>query len=140
MKYLKQFTIILVISFASEVLHALLPFPVPASIYGIVILFLLLETGLLPLSAVKETGKFLVEIMPVMFIPAAVGILDSMDLVGPSWISYLLVTFLSTVIVMSVSGLVTQAVIRGKKNSFEAEADAPDSGRKEGKKGGAENA
>ena len=112
MKYLAQFLRILVIAFVSEVLHALLPLPIPASIYGILILFGLLQSGLLPLSAVKETGKFLVEIMPVMFIPAAVGLMTSWDMIAPSLLSYLIVMAASTIIVMAVSGLVTQAVIR----------------------------
>ena len=77
MKYLKQFLIILVISFIGEVLKALLPLPVPASIYGMVILFVCLVTGVIRLDAVKETGRFLIEIMPVMFIPAGVGLMSS---------------------------------------------------------------
>ena len=76
MKYLKQFLIILVISFIGEVLKALLPLPVPASIYGMVILFVCLVTGVIRLDAVKETGRFLIEIMPVMFIPAGVGLMS----------------------------------------------------------------
>jgi Putative effector of murein hydrolase LrgA len=109
MKYLKQFLIILAISFIGEVLHELLPLPVPASIYGILILFFLLKTKLIPLSSVRDTARFLVEIMLVMFIPAAVGI------IAPSWLKYLIMTVGSTVIVMAVSGLVTQAVLRRGK-------------------------
>ncbi len=70
MKYLRQLLLILSISFAGEVLKYFLPFPIPASIYGMVILFIGLLTGRIRLEAVKETGKFLIEIMPVMFIPA----------------------------------------------------------------------
>lgn len=112
MKYLKQFLIILVISFVGEVLHELLPLPIPASIYGIILLFFLLKTKLLPLSAVKETAKLLIEIMPVMFIPAAVGIMDSWGIIAPSWLVYLTMTVISTIVVMAASGLATQAVLR----------------------------
>ncbi len=83
MKYLKQFLIILVISFIGEVLKALLPLPVPASIYGMVILFVCLVTGVIRLDAVKETGRFLIEIMPVMFIPAGVGLMSSWGVLRP---------------------------------------------------------
>ena len=112
MKYLKQFLIILSISFLGEVLHMLLPLPIPASIYGILILFVLLETRLLPLRLVKEAGDFLIEIMPVMFLPAAVGIMDSWEMIEPSLLAYLTVTIVSTVLVMAASGLVTQAALR----------------------------
>ncbi|MGN1122067.1 MAG: CidA/LrgA family protein [Eubacteriales bacterium] len=78
MKYLKQFGIILAVSFVGELFNRLLPLPVPASIYGIVLLFLLLVTGVLPLGAVREAGSFLIAIMPVMFIPAAVGLIEQL--------------------------------------------------------------
>ena len=70
MKYLRQFMMILLVSFLGELLKYAIPLPVPASIYGLVILFILLETGALKLDAVKDTAIFLIEIMPLMFIPA----------------------------------------------------------------------
>ncbi|MCI7181105.1 MAG: CidA/LrgA family protein [Schaedlerella sp.] len=115
MKYLQQFSIILIISFVGEILHHIIPFPIPASIYGIVILFLLLEFNILPLSSVKDAGKFLIEIMPVMFIPAAVELMDVWDVIRPSFLPYIIITLASTVIVMAVSGKVTEFIVRKKK-------------------------
>lgn len=96
-------------------MHEVLPLPVPASIYGILLLFTLLETKLLPLSKVEETGKFLVAIMPVMFIPAAVGLLDSWEIIKPAWISYVAVTVISTVVVMAVTGKIVEVVLHNKR-------------------------
>lgn len=116
MEILKQFGMILSISFWGEVFHILLSLPVPASIYGIVILFLCLELKLLPVTAVKKASSFLLQIMPVMFIPAAVGLMDSWGAVKSSVLPYLAITALSTFAVMVVAGRVTQGVIRrGKK-------------------------
>ena len=70
MKYLRQFLLILFISFLGELLKYFLPLPIPASIYGMVVLFIGLLSGIIQLDAVKDVGKFLIEIMPVMFIPA----------------------------------------------------------------------
>ena len=112
MKYLKQFGIILFISLLGEALHALLPLPVPASIYGIILMFVGLCTKVIPLSSVEETGKFLIEIMPVMFIPAAVGLIEVWSVIKNVWVQYLIVTVASTCIVMGVSGMVTQMVVR----------------------------
>ena len=120
MKWLKQTGIILAITFLGEVLHAILPFPIPAGIYGIALFFIALETKLIPLKAVMETGVFLVEIMPVMFIPAAVGLINSWEILRPTWISFLIITVLTTVIVMGVSGLVTQWMLRKEENKGEA--------------------
>ena len=115
MKYIKQFGIILLITFIGEILHALLPIPVPAGIYGIVLLFVGLQTGVVPLAEVKDASKFLIQIMPLMFIPAAVGLIDTWEILAPSWIQFLIITLVTTVVVMAVSGLVTQAVIRARK-------------------------
>ncbi|MBR2746101.1 MAG: CidA/LrgA family protein [Erysipelotrichaceae bacterium] len=110
MKYLKQMMIILSVSLVGELLHELLPLPVPASIYGIIGMFIMLYTGLIRVEQVRETSSFLIEIMPVMFVPAAVGLINSWDVLKSHWLSYVTVTLVSTVIVMAVSGLVTQAV------------------------------
>ena len=83
MKLLRQFLIILAISFVGEALKYLLPLPVPASIYGMVILFVGLLTGLIKLSWVKDAGKFLIAVMPVMFIPAGVGLMASWGVLKP---------------------------------------------------------
>jgi Putative effector of murein hydrolase LrgA len=116
MKYVKQFVIIIFITFLGELLHYYLPLPVPASIYGMLLLFAALEFKVIRLDAVKETGDFLIQIMPVMFIPAGVGILDAWGVLQPVILPVAVIMAVSTVAVMGVSALVTQAVIRsGKK-------------------------
>lgn len=112
MRYIKQLGIILFISFIGEILGTVIPLPVPASIYGLVLMFLCLQLKLIPVGSVKETGEFLIEIMPLMFIPAAVGLLKSWDILRPVWLPVLSITVVSTIAVMAVAGLVTQAVIR----------------------------
>ncbi|MGF0064333.1 CidA/LrgA family protein [Lachnospiraceae bacterium SGI.085] len=117
MKFLRQFMIILAISFIGEVLKYIVPLPIPASIYGLVILFIALETGIIKLSAVKDTAKFLIEIMPLMFIPAGVGLLESWGVLQPVLLPVAVITVVATIIVMGVSGVVTQAVIRKEKKA-----------------------
>lgn len=112
MKYIKQFLVIIAISLVGELLHYLLPLPVPASIYGMVIMFAGLMTGLIKLDAVKDAGKFMIEIMPVMFIPAGVGLLTAWGILKPVCVPIILITVITTVVVMIVTGRVTQAVIR----------------------------
>ncbi len=112
MKYLKQFAIILVLSLIGEVLHACLPLPVPASIYGIVILLLCLETGMIRVDAVKEVSVFFIAIMPVLFIPAAVGVIESWQMIQTKLAAYIAITVITTVLVMAVSGKAVQSMIR----------------------------
>lgn len=115
MKYVRQFVIIMLFTFLGEVLKALLPFPVPASIYGLLALLLALETKLLPLASVRDVGEFFVEIMPLTFIPAGVGLLESWGVMKPMLGSLVLIVVVSTILVMAVSGLVTQGVIALRK-------------------------
>ena len=108
--------IIAVIAFAGEMLNTMLPLPVPAGMYGILILFFLLASGVLRVESVKDVSSFLIGIMPVMFIPAAAGLIESFGLLAPSLPAYIVIIFVSTVAVMAVSGLTTQAVIRAKQH------------------------
>lgn len=117
MKFLIQFLIIIAFSFAGELLHFLLPLPIPASIYGIILLFLALETKLIKVKHIRETNSFLIAIMPVMFIPAAVGLIDSYQDIGNAWFQYIVVTVVSTFVVMGASGWITQLVIRRGKEA-----------------------
>ena len=115
MKFLKQFSIILFISFLGEILHMLIPLPVPASVYGLVLMLGALITGVLKLGQVRETATFLIEIMPVMFIPAGVGLMESWSSLQPVWLPVILITIVTTILVMAVTGKVTQAMIRKEK-------------------------
>ena len=69
MKFLIQFMIIIAFSFLGELLHYFLPLPIPASIYGIVLLFVALELKWVKVKDIRETSSFLIAVMPVMFIP-----------------------------------------------------------------------
>ncbi|MDT3844820.1 MAG: CidA/LrgA family protein [Bacillota bacterium] len=121
MKYMKQFGVILATTCVGEFLHYFIPLSIPGSIYGLVLMFILLMLHVIPLEDVKETAEFLIEIMPVMFIPAAVGLLESWDQLRPIVIPVLVITVFSTFLVMVVTGKVTEFVIHhthtaGKKD------------------------
>ena len=121
MKYLSQLAIILGISFAGEVINHLLPLPIPASIYGLVIMLLLLCFKALKVEQIRETGEFLLEAMPIMFIPATVGIIDRWGLIKTILVPTVIFLIPVTIIIMIVTGKVTQGIItakeRGGKNA-----------------------
>jgi holin-like protein len=112
MKYLKQFLIILAVSLMGEILKAVLPLPIPASIYGMVLMFVFLLTGVIKLSQVRETGRFLIEIMPVMFIPAGVGLMSSWNVLEPVLLPVSIITVITIFTVMGATGLISQFIIR----------------------------
>ena len=100
MKYVQQFSIILLISVIGEILKTFLPLPVPASVYGLVIMLVALLTGILKLDQVKGAADFLVEIMPVMFVPAGAGLITAWSSLKPICVPVLIMTFISTATVI----------------------------------------
>ena len=122
MKYIKQVIILAAICFVGEMVHNLIPLPIPASIYGFIILFVLLETGLLKTDDIREVSSFLLDIMILMFIPAGVGLMEYWGSIKSIWWQLLIVIAVVSIVVFGVSGLVTQAVSRaGRRKETEAE-------------------
>ncbi len=122
MKYVKQSSIIFGITMAGEFLYTLLPLPVPAGVYGLFLLLAGLCTGIIKLEHIEETGNFLLEIMPLMFIPVTVGLIENYDLMKSVAIPLIVISIVSTVIVMATTGKITEvliAVIGKKENHHE---------------------
>lgn len=112
MRYLKQITIIFTITFLGEVLHEILPLPIPASIYGLVIMLVSLMTGIVKVNQVSETGNFLLDIMPVMFIPAAVGLMTMWRDIINVIIPLVFIALFTTVLVMVATGKMTDYILK----------------------------
>ena len=117
MKYLKELVIIFGITMLGEILNYLLPLPVPAGVYGLFLLLIFLCAGWVREEDVSAMGDFFLETMPLMFIPAGVGLLNSAEEAKSILIPLTVITVVSTVFVMAVTGKVAQGVIRktGKK-------------------------
>lgn len=111
MKYIKQIGIIITISFLGEVLSRVLPFTIPASVYGLFLMLLALVTKVIKVEQVREVSNFLLDIMPIMFVPASVGIMVSWGLLKDIMVPALIVGVLGTLIVMIVSGKTVDGII-----------------------------
>ena len=112
MKYIKQLLIILTFSLAGELLHLLLPMPIPASVYGLILLFLALCTKLVRLDQIESVSQFLIDIMPILFVAPAVNLLDSWTLIAPDLAPICIIVVLSTLVTFFVSGALTQWLLR----------------------------
>jgi holin-like protein len=115
MKYIRQFTLILIVTFLGESLKIILPFQIPASVYGLILMLIALQLRIIKIDQVKDTGSFLIEIMPLMFVPAAVGLMVSWVELESVLVPVLAITLISTVIVMVVSGKTTQIILKMDK-------------------------
>ncbi len=112
MKYLKQLGIILAISFIAEVLKFFIPLPIPAGIYGMIILFLLLCTKIIKPENISDTGNYLISVMGVMFVPAGVGIMNNFGVIYSMLGAIIISVAMITIAVMFVSGKVTEFFIK----------------------------
>lgn len=124
MKYIKQMAIILLVSLAGEAMEYFIPLPVPASVYGLVLMFLLLVTKIVKLSDVEDVADCMLSIMPFFFVAPTVGLMTSFELIKGSVLMLVLMCFLSTLVTVAVTGLVAQAVIRIRKKHREGRKNA----------------
>ena len=123
MKYVNQFCIILAFSFAGEILNCLIPLPVPASIYGLLLMFLALEFKIIKVHHVKEVSSFLLGIMSIVFVPSSVGFINALPLMKKYGLQFFLIAIVSTVMVFAITGQVTQILmkIKNRKNPSKGE-------------------
>ena len=122
MACLGAIAIIMGVSFVGDLLGAVLPLPVPGSIYGLVIMLVLLLTRVVKLEKVRATGDFLISLMPLMFISPSVGLMTDFDSYKDILVPLLVICLVSTLVVMAVTGRVSQAIIRRAHAKKEAES------------------
>lgn len=119
MKYLSQFCIIMGFTLAGEALQRILPLPIPASVWGLALLFAALCFGFVKLEQVKDTSVFLISIMALMFVAPAVGIVENWDLIRHQLLPIFLLLAATTFLVFGISGCLTQILMKKRGNSHD---------------------
>ena len=114
--YLFQFARILAFCFLGEVCHAVLPLPVPASVYGMLLLLICLCTKVIKLDQIQETADFMLVAMPLVFVGPGVALMESFGLMKDSLLGILVISVLSTMAVMVLTGLIAQILVRRKRD------------------------
>ena len=120
MKLIKEEALIFAVTMAGELLYTILPFPVPAGVYGLFLLLFLLLSSRIKVEQIERAGNFLLEIMAMLFIPAMAGILESKDLLARVAVPYMVIILVTTAFVMAVTGKAADFIIR-RKEEKEAE-------------------
>ena len=120
MKFMKQLAIIMSISFIAELMEYYIPLPVAGSIYGLILMLIGLLTKIIPLNKVEKAADFLVEIMPILFIPPTVGVMASAGILKDLLIPLCVISVVSTILVMGTTGRVAQHIL---KNTYKDSED-----------------
>lgn len=114
MRYLQEAVLIAAITFAAELIKFFVPLPVPASIYGLILLFILLKSGALKLEQIENVGGLLLELMPLLLVPASVSFLTVLDTIQAMLLPVLIMGLIGTMVVMAVTGRVSQWLVQRK--------------------------
>lgn len=112
MKYIKQAAIIFGISCIGELLNYYLPLPIPTGVYGLFLLLLLLCAKIVKLEDIEATGNLLLDIMPILFIPASAGVIESYVEIKAILVPLVVICLVSTLTVMGVTGKVAEMMLK----------------------------
>lgn len=112
MKYLFQFCVIMLFVFIGEVLEYLIPLPIAGSIYGLVLLFLALVTGVVKLAWVEDVASWLHSIMGLFFIAPAVAVIDIWGDISNIWWQLVLLLIIAYVVTMITTGVTADRMIK----------------------------
>ncbi|GAA0279721.1 CidA/LrgA family protein [Faecalicatena contorta] len=103
MKIIRQIGIIFTVCWLSQVIAEFLPFDFPASVIGMIFLFICLLTGMLKIEHIQEKSDFLLGNMAFFFVPAGVSIMNYFDILKSSAVQLLIICIVSTVITFAVT-------------------------------------
>lgn len=112
MKYLFQICVIMIFVFIGELLGYLIPLPIAGSIYGLVLLFIALVTGVVKLSWVSDVADWLHGVMPLFFVAPAVAIIDVWADIADIWWKLVLLLVAAYVVTMITTGITADKLIR----------------------------
>jgi len=115
MKVLRQFGTILVILLFGEGIRMSTGISIPGTVIGMVILFILLMTKVIKLENIDMISKFLLDHLAFLFVPAGVGLISSLDVIGSAWLPIMMIVIISTVLVVGVTGWTVQ-LLKGRRS------------------------
>lgn len=109
---LYQSVLIGLIVLLSKLIEKMLPFVMPASVIGLVLLFLALSVKLIKLEEVEGVGDKLVANIGLFFVPAGVSVINSLGILKAHFILDIILIFTSTVILLVSTGWMTQLIMQ----------------------------
>lgn len=107
-RYVRAFLIIYLCLFAGNGIAALLPITIPGSIIGMLLLFSLLASQILPVQWVKPGCHLLIRYMALLFVPISVGIMSYTDILSAQFGPIVVSCVVSTLMVLVIVGLTSQ--------------------------------
>lgn len=118
-RYLRAFAIVYAALYAGNGLAALLPFTIPGSILGMLLLFALLALQIIPVTWVKPGCQMLIRYMALLFVPISVGVMGYTDILSAQFGPIVVSCMVSTLLVLLIVGLSAERLQRPKESGHE---------------------
>lgn len=112
MKIFKQIGIIFSVCWIAQIIESVLPFDFPASVIGMILLFLLLLSRVLKVDHIREKSDFLLSNMAFFFIPAGVSIINYFDVLKSCVLQLVVICIVSTVITFAATAYSMKFVLK----------------------------
>lgn len=112
MKLFRESIIILGIYLIGDLISKYFSLPIPGNILGMIILLILLCTKIVKVEQIETISKFLLDHLAFFFIPAGVELMNSFGIIKDTWIKLIFVCVVTTIVVITSTGLMVQFVSR----------------------------
>lgn len=96
--------VLLLFQFGGELITRSAGWPIPGNVLGMVLLLIALARRWVKVEWIEEAAEFLLENLALFFVPAGVGVMVYFDLIAGEWLAISVATFVSTFVVMAVTG------------------------------------
>lgn len=108
---LAQILIISIITLISQFIESIVPFPLPASVIGLVLMFVALSAGIIKLKHVEKVGTALTDNISLLFVPSGISVMNSFGILGQNPVLILALIIISTILLLAVTGKATQLIM-----------------------------
>lgn len=104
--------------FLGIMLKHIIPSPIPASMYGLLLLFLALLFHIVKLEWVEKGAGWLMAELLLFFVPSAVGIVNYQQIISLQGLEIVVLITVSTIIVMGLTALTADKIaVRKRRRS-----------------------
>ncbi|RAI81190.1 antiholin-like protein LrgA [Macrococcoides goetzii] len=109
--FFHQAIVISVILLISKIIESFMPIPMPASVIGLVLLFICLCTGIVKLGQVERVGTALTDNIGLLFVPAGISVVKSLGLISEHPFLIIGLIFISTLLLLLCTGFFSQMIV-----------------------------
>ncbi|MDR7248998.1 antiholin-like murein hydrolase modulator LrgA [Bacillus pumilus] len=110
--FLSQAFIFATVMFVSNLISMYLPIPMPASVIGLVLLFVLLTTKIIKLEQVEQLGTSLTGLISFLFVPSGISVIQSLGVMQEVGVQVVGVIIIATIMLLAATGLFTQLLMQ----------------------------